>query len=96
MDKGYYEFGDDGKMIIETDDADDTEVKNGLVEEDGNLYYYVDGVLTYAGLIEIDGDYYYINSTCKAVTGRYWVQKNNDLLPIGYYEFGSDGKMITE
>ena len=68
--------------------------KNGLVAENGGLYYYVDGVLTYAGLIEIDGDYYYINSSCKAVTGRYWVFKTNGLMDAGYYNFAEDGKMI--
>ncbi len=78
-------------MIVQTDD---TEKKNGLVEENGGLYYYVDGVLTYAGLIEIDGSYYYINSSCKAVTGRYWVYKTNGLITEGYYEFDTDGKMI--
>ena len=30
-------------------------------EENGAKYYYVKGVLTYAGLIDIEGDYYYIN-----------------------------------
>ena len=30
------------------------EVKDGIVAESDSLYYYVDGVLTYAGLIQID------------------------------------------
>ena len=90
--EGYYDFDETThKMIVQTDD---TEKKNGLVEENGGLYYYVDGVLTYAGLIEIDGSYYYINSSCKAVTGRYWVYKTNGLITEGYYEFDTDGKMI--
>ena len=96
MAEGYYEFGDDGKMVIETNDTEVDTNKNGLVEENGSLYYYVDGVLTYAGLIEIGGDYYYINSSCKAVTGTYWVYKTNGLMAEGYYEFGDDGKMITK
>ena len=39
---GYYTFDADGKMVI----------KSGLVEENGDLYYYVDGAKTTAGLIE--------------------------------------------
>ena len=47
----------DGKMTdapIPTPEPDpnpnpDPEVKNGIVNEDGELYYYVDGVKTYAG-----------------------------------------------
>ncbi|MGN1081010.1 MAG: hypothetical protein ACI4QV_02860, partial [Acutalibacteraceae bacterium] len=54
MPSGTYHFDADGKMIIE-----DPSVKNGLISEDGELYYYVDDVKTHAGLIEIDGAYYY-------------------------------------
>jgi glucan-binding YG repeat protein len=51
-------------------------VKNGIVNEDGELYYYVNGVKTYAGLIQIDGNYYYVNSYCKVITNqRYWVSQ---------------------
>ena len=75
--------------------ATDPEVKNGIVSEDGELYYYVDGVKTYAGLIQIDGDYYYVNSSCKVVTTpHYWVNRSNGLLPAGFYDFGADGKMV--
>ena len=99
---GFYNFGADGKMTdapIPTPDPDpdpnpDPEVKNGIVSEDGELYYYVNGVKTYAGLIQIDGDYYYVNSYCKVITNqRYWVSKTNDLLPAAFYNFDADGKM---
>ena len=99
---GFYNFGSDGKMTdapIPTPDPDpdpnpDPEVKNGIVSEDGELYYYVNGVKTYAGLIQIDGDYYYVNSYCKVITNqRYWVSKTNDLLPAAFYNFDADGKM---
>lgn len=89
--EGYYEFDEDGKMIII-----ETEPKNGIVVEDGVMYYYVDDVRTYAGLIEIDGDYYYVNSQCIVVTGEYEVYKTNDLLPQGTYIFGEDGRLIGE
>ena len=71
--------------------------KNGIVSEGGELYYYVNGVKTYAGLIEIDGDYYYVNSSCKVITNqRYWVNKTNGLLSAGFYNFGADGKMTQK
>ena len=101
---GLYTFADDGKMIdppvVDPDpdpDPDPTpEVKNGIVAENGSLYYYVDGVLTGAGLIQLDGDYYYVKtSNCEVVHGRsYWVTMTNDLLPAGPYTFGADGKMV--
>ncbi len=70
--------------------------KSGIVTENGTMYYYVDGVKTYAGLIQIDGDYYYVNSSCKVVTTKhYWVNRPNDLLPAGFYDFGEDGKMLN-
>ena len=99
----FYNFGADGKMTdapIPTPEPDpdpepDPEAKNGIVNEDGVLYYYVNGVKTYAGLIQIDGDYYYVNSYCKVITNqRYWVSKTNDLLPATFYNFGADGKMV--
>ena len=92
---GFYDFGADGKMIDPPVVKDPT--KNGIVAEDGTLYYYVDGVKSYAGLIEIDGDYYYVNSSCKVVTTyHYWVNHTNGLMPAGFYDFGTDGKMIRK
>ena len=91
---GFYDFGEDGKMINPPKPVDHT--KSGIVTENGAMYYYVDGVKTYAGLIQIDGDYYYVNSSCKVVTTpHYWVNRPNDLLPAGFYNFGADGKMIN-
>ena len=95
MAAGFYDFGADGKMIDPPVVKDPT--KNGIVAEDGTLYYYVDGVKSYAGLIEIDGDYYYVNSSCKVVTtSHYWVNHTNGLMPAGFYDFGTDGKMIRK
>lgn len=105
---GPYTFDTDGKMINPpvvdpTPDPDpnpeptpDPEVKNGIVAENGSLYYYVDGKPTAAGLIEIDGNYYYVKSSnCEVVHGRsYWITLTNGLLPAGQYTFGADGKMV--
>ena len=75
----------------------DPEVKNGIVQENGGLYYYVDGKLDYAGLIQIDGAYYYVRSSGQLVTNHmYWITKTNGLLPEGEYAFGVDGRMLTD
>lgn len=87
--EGTYAFGADGKMILEPEE------KNGIVAEDGSLWYYENGKRTYAGLIQIDGDYYYVRSSGEVVHGRkYWVTRTNGLLPEGNYTFDETGKMI--
>ncbi|MDD5904511.1 MAG: InlB B-repeat-containing protein [Clostridium sp.] len=98
---GMYEFDTDGKMIdppVFDPDQPEPEVKDGIVEEFGSLYYYVDGVLTPAGLIELDGSYYYVRtSNGEVVHGRsYWVTVTNGLLPEGMYRFADDGRMIID
>ena len=106
-----YTFGSDGKMIDppvteepdqggdsgETETPVEPEVKNGIcADENGTLYYYVDGVKTYGGLLYIDGHYYYARTSGQIVVDRsYWITKNNDLLPVDNYTFGSDGKMVN-
>ena len=101
-----YKFGADGKMlnppVVEEPDPEQPEqpevpeVKNGIVSEDGKLWWYVDGVKTYGGLMLIDGDYYYARSSGEILTNtKYWITKTNDLLPAAYYTFGADGKMIN-
>ena len=86
---GYYTFDADGKMVI----------KSGLVEENGDLYYYVDGAKTAAGLIKWDGNYYYIASNLKAVKdAKHYVfaDKANGLKSAGWYWFNADGTMFLE
>ena len=86
---GYYTFDADGKMVI----------KSGLVEENGDLYYYVDGAKTAAGLIEWEGNYYYIASNLKAVKdAKHYVfaDKANGLKSAGWYWFNADGTMYLE
>ena len=86
---GYYTFDADGKMVI----------KNGLVEENGDLYYYVDGAKTAAGLIKWEGNYYYIASNLKAVKdAKHYVfaDKANGLKSAGWYWFNADGTMYLE
>ena len=80
---GYY-FDEDGKL----------HERNGLVEENGGLYYYVNSKLYYAGLIEIEGNLYYIRSNGQAVTGcTYWTTKTNGLKEYAGYYFDETGKL---
>ena len=87
-----YTFADDGKML---DPQVKDITKDGIVAEDGTLYYYVDGIRVYAGLIEIDGSYYYVKTSGEVIHGKkYWISKTNGLMKEGSYTFADDGKMI--
>ena len=87
-----YEFGEDGKML--KPEPKDTN-KDGIVAENGTMFYYKNGVKTYAGLIEIDGSYYYVKTSGEVIHGkRYWISKTNGLMKEGSYTFGADGKMV--
>ena len=90
--QGRYHFDADGKLTGSV-----APLKNGIYEEDGSLYYYRNGERTYAGLIQIDGDYYYVRSTCEVVHDRsYYVYWTHGLMPEGYYNFDSAGRMILD
>ncbi len=84
MPVGRYEFGTDGKMV------------QGIIDKDGVLYYYENGVGVEKGLFEYEGDYYYA-----AYKGQLVVNKSLNTpftscdMPVGRYEFGADGKMIN-
>ena len=89
-----YQFAEDGKMI--NPEIKDTS-KDGIVQEDGSLYYYRDGVRYYAGLIEIDGSYYYVRTSGEVVHGRnHWITKTNGLMPEKSYTFDDNGRMTVD
>ena len=90
--QGRYHFDADGKLTGAV-----APLKNGIYEEDGSLYFYRNGERTYAGLIQIDGDYYYVRSTCEVVHDHsYYVYWTHGLMPEGYYNFDSAGRMILD
>ena len=89
-----YQFAEDGKMI--NPEIKDTS-KDGIVQEDGSLYYYRDGVRYYAGLIEIDGSYYYVRTSGEVVHGcSHWITKTNGLMPEKSYTFDDNGRMTVD
>ena len=88
-----YTFDEEGKMkdpvVKELD-------KDGIVLEGNDLYYYVGGMRTYAGLIKIGANYYYVNSNGQVITGKtYWISKTNGLMAEGSYTFDETGKMVN-
>ena len=80
---GNYTFGADGKML------------NGVVEQDGELYLYINGTTATCGLFELDGKYYYSYwGGVLKTDGRYYVTTTFCDLPKGNYTFGADGAML--
>ncbi len=82
---GYYDFAEDGKLIL----------KNGIV--DGS--YYINGIKqANIGLVQVDGDYYYVKGNGNLATGRYSISasKSNGFGFVGYYDFAEDGKLILK
>ncbi len=81
-----YNFNATGAMIETT----------GIIEENGSLYYYVEGILQQcAGLINIDGNYYYVRTNGEVVNNRsYWITNVNDFdIEPACYNFDANGVM---
>lgn len=81
-------------ICLDYQEPSDITLKNGIYTEDGVMYYYENDKKTDAGLIRIDGSYYYVDSSCKIMTGKHKIEKTNDILPAGTYEFDEDGKLL--
>lgn len=106
--QGMYDFGTDGKYTktVEPEEPDapvepeqpDVPVKNGIVEENGAFYYYINGGRAYcAGIVEVEpGVFIYVRSNAQLATGRYWPTNTNGLLDQGMYDFGSNGLLILD
>ena len=89
---GYYTFQADGTMYIP-----DPNGAKKVVEENGNLYFTVDGMRQKNGLNELDGEYYFAQSNSTLAVNKVLYMSNfNDLIAPGngYFAFGADGKLI--
>ena len=106
---GIYSFDENGRMINppgqpdtpdtpETPNIPDTPEHNGIVEVDGNYYYYINGSLVTAGgykLTDDEGEIFYIyvrSSTSTLAIGKYWPSDANGVFESKIYDFGNDGK----
>ena len=89
MDQGMYEFGENGYMVI-------VDIEDGIVSDNGVLYYYLDGKKQYGlGLRQLEGgSYIYVRTNGQLATGSYWITNHNGLLPEGLYTFGDDGILV--
>jgi formylmethanofuran dehydrogenase subunit A len=64
------------------------EIKNGIYEEEGKLYYYVNNVKQKAGAVKIGDDIYYFSMKYYALEdGKYYITEDmaNGLFPAGEY-----------
>ena len=89
---GYYTFQTDGSMYVP-----DPNGEKKIVEENGKLYFTIDGVKQTNGLNELDGEYYYANPNgTLAVNTVVYLSKFNDLIAPGngYFAFDSEGKLV--
>ena len=88
---GMYYFGADGKMVVPN-------LENGvkkIVNENGNLYFTIDGARMYSGLYELEGAYYYACSNGQLVVdGVAYIDAKPWKDDEGWYGFGADGKLI--
>ena len=89
-----YTFDDQGRITDAPVKQDES--LSGIVEEDGSLYYYENGIRTYGGVMLIDGNYYYAATSGEVVHGRkYWISKTNGLVKEKSYLFEDDGRMVV-
>ena len=91
---GMYSFDENGKLLNPIDPT----VYHGIVDIDGVLYYYQNGVKQSGkGVVELvdeNGEtfYIYVRSNGQLATGIYWPTTRNGYLPSGAYNWGEDGK----
>lgn len=88
MEKGYYEFGADGKLL------------QGVVTKEDGTYYYEMGKPVEAGWVKDGNDYYVFTTGGKAMTGRNWVgtyltETSKDPYKSGTFIFAQDGKLAN-
>ena len=70
----------------------------GLYEQNGNIYYVVNGMpCSTSKLVYLDGNYYYVSfSEGKLYTNcTMWVSRTDGLLPAGQYTFDAKGRMVN-
>ena len=90
IEAGMYYFDADGKMFV-------PDLENGtrkIIEENGKLYYTVDGVKLTSGLYELDGEYYYAQYSGVLLTNGTTYVETSLLSGNGWYAFDENAKLI--
>ena len=90
VEPGMHYFDADGRMFI-------PDLENGtrkIIEENGKLYFTIDGVKMTNGLYELDGDYYFAQYNGTLLTNGTAYAETNLLSGNGWYAFGPDAKLI--
>ena len=70
--------------------------KKEIIEENGKLYFTIDGVKMTNGLNELEGEYYYAQTNGVLIVGiTAWVSQKNGLIPEegNWYAFDEAGKL---
>lgn len=76
-------------------DTEPEPIKNGIVKENGKLFYYENGKKVGAGLIRLDGNYYYVKPSGDVVRNTtYYIEDGKNMIPPGYYVFNAQGAVI--
>ena len=85
-----------GQKMFFNEDGTAIATKNGIVNDNGVLYYYENNQLSYgAGLKEVDGGWIYVRSNGQLAIGQYWITKTNGAMAQGCYEFDENGFLIV-
>lgn len=76
-------------------DTEPEPIKNGIVKENGKLFYYENGKKVGAGLIRLDGNYYYVKPSGDVVRNTtYYIEDGKNIIPPGYYVFNAQGAVV--
>ncbi len=83
----WYEFTETGALV--------GDVRDGVYEYNGDLYYIVNNLTQFSGLYEVDGGYVYASSkgTLKRNCTE-WLSITHGIIPVGTYRTDNDGKLI--
>ena len=90
VEPGMHYFDADGKMFV-------PDLEHGvkqITEENGKLYFTIDGVKMTNGLYELDGDYYFARYDGTLVTNGSAYVETNLFSGKGWYGFDADGRLI--
>ena len=80
-------------MVVPTE-PDLENGKKEIINENGNLYFTVDGVKMTNGLYELNGEYYFAKYSGKLAVNETAYVETKLLSETGWYAFDAEGKLI--